>query len=143
MNETNPKQQVIVFWIMWLALLSAIIAYQFALGGGILEGKDSEEPVNIVFPSLAFGHILISTCIRWLFIPKAKSIQTLLILFIIGATLPEAAELIGIFIISSDYPKTKMIIFILSVLSTLQFMPTYLNKALEPSRWSMRDNRFA
>ena len=46
MNEPNPKQQVITFWILWIAMFSAIFAYQFALGGGIPEGEDSEEPLN-------------------------------------------------------------------------------------------------
>lgn len=124
-------------------MFSAIFAYQFALGGGLPEGEDSEEPLNMVFPLLVYGHILIATCIRWLFIPKAKTILMLLILFIIGICLSEFAEFVGIFLIPIEYPETKLTIFILSVLSTFQFIPTYVKRVLEPSRESMRDNQFA
>ena len=143
MSEPNPKQQLITFWILWIGLFSAIFAYQFALGGGIPEGEDSEEPLNMVIPILAIGHILIATCIRWLFIPKAKTVMMLFILFVIGICLSEFAVLVEIFLIPSEYPETKLTIFILSVLGTFQFIPTYAKSVIEPSRESMRDNRFA
>ncbi len=122
----------VAFWVCWVAIFSSLFIYQFFLGRGIPQGENASEPINTAFYGVCFGSILIATFIRWILIPKVKVIRQALVLFIIGIALSESVVFYEIFLIGPNYPETQMIFFILSVMSTFQFIPTFLNKSKKP-----------
>ena len=122
-HRTEPK--TIVFWIIWACLFLAIIIIQYRYGGGIPEGEDAEDPIRAVFLALGYGDIFVATAIRWFLIPKTKSVDKLFVLLVIGLALSQAVEYYGLFLIGPNYPETQMVFFVLSLVCTLQFIPTY------------------
>jgi hypothetical protein len=50
---------------------------------------------------------------------------------VIGLALSEGAGIFGIFLVPHDQPETKLLVFLLSLFSVLQFVPLY---AREPTR---------
>jgi len=126
MNNQKPNHPL-VFWVIWIALFQSLFVYQYFLAGGLPSGEDKGNP-DIIFLVLSIGVIVAATVIRWFLIPKAKDIQKLLILMIVGLALAEGAQFYQIFLIGPDYPETQMSIFILSVLGVGQFAPFYVKK---------------
>lgn len=122
----------IFFWFSWLAIFSSLFIYQFFLGKGIPRGEDAAEALNAAYYAICFGSILISIFIRWILIPKIKSISLIMILFFVGISFSESVVFYEIFLIGPKYPETQMIFFILSVMSTFQFIPTFLEKFITP-----------
>ena len=58
-------------------------------------------------------------------IPKARYLRRLLVLMVVGLALSESVVFYGIFLFRADMPATKMALFVLSLLSALQFVPVY------------------
>jgi len=74
---------------------------------------------------MAVCQIFIATAIRWLFIPRAKAVGQVLLLMILGLALSEGVEFYGIFLVRADQPSTKLGMWVLAILSGLQFIPLY------------------
>ncbi len=119
---------VIVFWTIWVTLMTSFFIYQIFLGKGFPEGKDAAEPLNIAYHILCFGTVIGATFVRWIVLPKVKMIQQALVCFIVGMSLSEAVVFYEIFLIGPDYPESQMAYFILSFMSAFQFIPIYLGR---------------
>ena len=128
MSERPAFSQKLVPWVIWLAMVSSIIAYQLILGHGIPRGTNLPSTEKFPTAAIAIGEIIAASVIRWLLIPKTRGAGKLLVLMIIGLALSEGAEVIGLFLVANDQPETKLAIWILSLLSALQFMPVYANR---------------
>ncbi len=129
---TGQKLHPFILWVIWSSMFLMLFVYQEFLDGGIQSGTNAESP-DIPFQALCLGVILIATVIRWLIIPKVKDNGSLLLLMIIGISMAEAAQLFQIFLIGSEFPETKMSIFILSILGVGQFAPFYANRTMPQS----------
>jgi hypothetical protein len=81
---------------------------------------------------LAVGQVIVASLIRWLFIPRAKNAAQLLVLMIIGLALSEAVEFYGLFLLPADQPSTKLGLWVLAILSGLQFIPMYATSKEKP-----------
>jgi len=125
MPERTASSQKLVLWIIWFALVSSIVAYQLILGHGIPHGSNVPETETSPIAAVAIGEIAAACVIRWLLIPKTHGAGKLLVLMIIGLALSESAEFFGLFLVPDNQPETKLAIWILSLLSALQFMPVY------------------
>ncbi len=125
MNNKHP--QAVVLWVIWATSFVLVFIHQFFIGGGIPSGETSGDS-PMVFISSGIVAIVISTLIRWILIPKAKSVRKVLMLMIAGLALSGSVELFGINLIGSDFQKMQLIFFILSALGVFQFIPTYLCK---------------
>jgi len=124
MIQHNRQQQLVV-WVIWGFLLCSVVVYQFALGGGIPKGTDAPAAGLDPFAVVAVVEVLIASAIRWLLLPRADAPGKILVLMIIGLALSEAAEILGLFLVSPDQPGTKLALWILSLLSVIQFIPLY------------------
>lgn len=128
-TETQPKNQVLVYWILWAAILWAMMILQYIHGGGIPTGEDAANPPLGVF-IFCISIIAISTVIRWIFLPKAKDKGKLLVMMIIGLALVDGAQMFQLFFIGSDYPQKQLIVFVLATLGAIQFVPIYAKKVI-------------
>jgi hypothetical protein len=128
MPERTASSQKLILWVIWFALVSSIVAYQLILGHGIPYGPNVPSTETSPFAAVAIGEIIAASVIRWLLIPKTRGAGKLLVLMIIGLALSEGAEFFGLFLVANDQPETKLAIWILSLLSALQFMPVYAER---------------
>jgi len=128
MSENIPPPKKLVLWIIWFALTSSIVVYQLFLGHGVPHGTN--DPTSAIHPMafIAVAEIAIASLVRWLLIPRNREVGKLLVLMIVGLALSESAELFGLFLIPNDQPETKLAIWILALLSALQFMPVFANE---------------
>jgi hypothetical protein len=129
MSDSQAASQRLVAWVIWFALVCSIVAYQLILGHGIPRGTNAASTETSPIAVIAVGEIVIASVIRWLLIPKAQGAGKLLVLMIIGLALSEGAEFFGLFLVPGNQPETKLAIWILSLLSALQFMPVYASRA--------------
>jgi hypothetical protein len=121
----HKKRQLVVLWTIWGALFSAIIIYQFALGGGIPTGEN-KGPGGVNFAvMLGVGQIVAASVVRWLLLPRAKHPGQVLVFMVIGLALSEGAEFYGLFLVPKNQPSTQLAMWLLSLLSALQFIPIY------------------
>lgn len=126
--SSPPNAKVVVLWVIWFSLVCSIVIYQFLLGGGWRGGDDARSPLPSPALWISAGSLLGAAIVRWLFVPKARDIQRLLVLMIIGVALSESVVFYSIFLFPADMPATKMGLFVLSFLSALQFAPVYAKK---------------
>lgn len=49
--------------------------------------------------------------------------------FVVGVALAEGTALFGIFLIEDEFPETKQVAYVASILGMLQFVPTFATKA--------------
>lgn len=121
------EPQARVRWIIWIAITALIPVYQFVLGKGLPGGPNA--PTDGISPILilAASMILIATVVRWIVLPRAKDTRQLLVAMIIGLALSESVEFYGLFLFPASQPQTKLSLFLLSLLSCMQFIPLYAN----------------
>ena len=120
------KQQAIVAWIIWFALLQSAFIIHFVIGGGFPSGENAAEPMASWLWFLCFAPIVVATVIRWIVIPKIGEPQKLLVAMIVGLFLSENPIMFSLLLIGSDYPQNQIAVLIVSVLSLIQFAPSYL-----------------
>jgi hypothetical protein len=125
-NAVTDRRLASTFWTIWLAILVSIMIYPFFLGGGLPHGQDSDRPVSIVLWIVAIGSLAVASFLRWIYIPRQQVGRLLMIPFIVGLACSEAVEFYGIFLVGPDHPTTQMTFLILSILGTIQFVPTFL-----------------
>lgn len=121
-NQLNSKP--IVLWVIWSFMFIAILMYQFLLAGGIPSGKNKSDPTSI-FMWIIWIEVFATCFIRWVLMQNQKETSKLLVLMIVGLSLAESMQFIQIFIIGNNFPETQLTVFIISIISALQFMPTY------------------
>jgi hypothetical protein len=115
----------IIFWVIWFAILSGLLVMQFFLGGGVPTGRNAPDASipGIVFVPL--GEVLLATLVRGLVLPRFVELPKKFVWMIIGLSLSEGAGILGIFLLPGDQPETKLLVFLLSLFSVLQFIPLY------------------
>lgn len=119
------KQQAAVFWIIWFALLQSAFVIHFILGGGFPSGDNIAEPMAIWLWFLCFVPMVLATGVRWLVIPKLRDQKKMLVAMIIGLTLSEQPIFFSLFLIGEDYPQNQIAVLMASVVSLIQFAPSY------------------
>ncbi len=125
------KQQAIVSWIIWFAILQGAFIIHFVIGGGFPSGDNVEEPMAAFLWVLCFVPIAIATIIRWIMIPKLEEPQKKLVAMIAGLALSESPIFFSLFLIGSDYPQNQIAVLIVAVLSLIQLAPSYLTAGYE------------
>src|SRR5262249_15346557 len=117
--------------MLWFSMTAAIVIYQFALGHGLPHGEDVSSPMQSPILWSAVGMVAIAAAIRWLIIPRVRSLQRVLPFLIFGLALSEAVEFFGLFLFPRDMPATKLGLFVLALLSALQFVPVYASSSAD------------
>lgn len=124
-RSPRPDTHPIVLWMIWAALTGSVCIYQFALGHGIPLGQN-QGPMSLGMPeSISIANLSVAFFIRWVLIPRARERKQLLVLMILGLALSEAVEFYGLFLVPASQPETKLLFWILALLSCLQFAPLY------------------
>lgn len=123
--EMMSKQQAYVLWILWFVFLQSAFVIHFILGGGFPEGDNVAEPMASWLWLVCIVPIIIATGVRWLVIPKLKEQRKMLVAMIVGLALSEQPIFFSLFLVGDDYPQYQIAILMLSVMSLIQFAPSY------------------
>lgn len=130
-NPTTARTpQPIIFWVIWIAILSALLVLQFVLGGGVPAGRNAAGAKIPTVIFVAAGEVLLATLVRWFVLPRFVELHKKFVWMVVGVALSEGAGILGIFLIPRDQPETRLLVFLLSLMSVLQFVPLY---AREPT----------
>lgn len=124
MSSRLTAQELMPIWIIWFSILAGLVILQLSIGGGFPHGGNQGQPPTF-FLVLSFAGIVISTVIRWLILPKAKSFQSMQVMMVIGLAFAESAGIFEMFLIGSKFQETQRLLFCLSVAAILQFIPLY------------------
>jgi F0F1-type ATP synthase membrane subunit c/vacuolar-type H+-ATPase subunit K len=129
MNSDRISQsgtgRLLIWWILWAGILFGLVAIYAALGQ---RPALKQAPPNVMTDFIGLGPLLVSCLVRWLVLPRVRSVQSAFVLFILGLALAEACGLLGIFL--SAY---KSELFVLGVLGLLQWVPLFARTYFEPS----------
>ena len=125
------KQNISIFWIIWSAIFMSLFVYPFVLP----TVKPEEGSVDILFIAMLIGPIAFSVVVRWVIIPKTKTIQSIFTFFIIGIAVAESLVFFGLFM----FPYFQGVMFTASVLAVFQFIPLFLKIEENPkqSYWEL------
>lgn len=129
-NVVKPPA-VMVFWIIWFAILQGLVLVQFFVGGGIPNGEDQgNAPVWVM--AVAGCLALVALAIRFTLIPRLTSFQKLLPAMIVGLAFSEAIGFLGMFVLGEEFPATRLSLFVLSICCIVSLAPLYA-KSKEPT----------
>jgi hypothetical protein len=118
----EAKQQLTIWWVSWVAFLGGLFAIYQAFDNTAAQPQAPYADSPIWLAGVA--PMVVSTIIRWFVLPRARSAQAALQLFIFGIALAEATCFLGLFI----FPAHKQGFFVLSVLGIFQFVPYFAGR---------------
>jgi hypothetical protein len=120
------KTQLMIWWIIWTAVLSGLVVIHYFLGRGpVPEAVPGGNPfVHLI----GLVPLFVSIIIRWLVLPRSAAPGPAFVMFIIGLSLAEACGIMGIFL-GGPYRED---LFVLGVLGIAQFVPLNARRFYEP-----------
>jgi hypothetical protein len=120
MNAGERKvPPVLVWWVIWLALLTNVPIMYLFLGSGV-SASQVEGPIAYL-RVLPFA---LSCIVRWLILPQIRSSKTAFPVFVIGLALAESSCFFGIFL----FPDNKTDMLTMALVGLAQFAPVFARK---------------
>ena len=123
----NPKQQLLVWWILWAAFVVGIFQVYYFLAMSGSSPKPQAPATNPFIAAFGLLPVAVSAIIRWSILPRIQSARVALPIFIIGIALAEASCYMGLFI----FPAFKAGFFVFSVIGMFQFIPFFARRYFE------------
>lgn len=121
---TPLRLRLMVWWVIWGAMLSGVCLIYAVLGRGPVAAAASNPFANLA----GLVPLFVSIVLRWLVLPRYTDGQRALVVFILGCALAESAAILGIFL-GGPYRDD---LFLLGVLGIVQFVPFYARRLHEP-----------
>jgi F0F1-type ATP synthase membrane subunit c/vacuolar-type H+-ATPase subunit K len=118
------RGQLLVWWIIWAALLVGLCVIYLTLGRGAMRSAAANPFENLV----GLVPLFVSIVVRWLVLPRYTDGPKAFVVFVLGCALAEGCALLGIFL-GGPYRDD---LFLLGVLGILQFVPFYARRLYEP-----------
>jgi hypothetical protein len=114
----QQKPLLIVWWVLWFAILSGTVIIYIFLRRPVPEGADQSL---WYLPLLPF---IVSSVLRLVVLPKFNDWKQAFPFFIIGMAMAEACVILGLFIV----PALGQAFFILGVFAQLLYVPYFAKK---------------
>ncbi|MFP6886302.1 MAG: hypothetical protein VB997_02025 [Opitutales bacterium] len=114
----NPKK--LILWIIWGALLMALVSYGIFLRTENPE-KEAIEPLLLV---MFLAPLLGSLGMRVFFLPRYRDPAQVLVYFVVGMALAEGIAFIGLFL----YPYFQDVAIALFAGAMLTFVPAFIKQ---------------
>lgn len=126
-QSSNPaaKQLLLIWWIMWAAILAGLLGIYFVLGRGPVKASPDK---NVLLNLVGLVPLFVSIVIRWLVLPRFDSLQRAFPIYIVGLALAEACGILGIFL-GGPFRDD---LFVLGVLGVTQFVPVFARQLQRP-----------
>jgi hypothetical protein len=124
-RPNQPKPPLMIWWIIWGAILSGLVLIYLVLGRGPVKPVAAgNQLVNLV----GMIPLFLSIIIRWLVLPRYGDPARAFPVYIAGLALAEACGILGIFL-GGPYRDD---LFLLGVFGIVQFVPLFVRRMLEP-----------
>ncbi len=124
-SNTPQRTPLAAWWILWVAVLAALVILYVFLGRGPLPPPSrSDLVVNLA----GFVPLFVSIVVRWLVLPRFTNLTTAFPMFIVGIALAEACGIMGIFL-GGPYRDA---LWVLGLLGIGQYVPLFAHRLVEP-----------
>ena len=120
-------QKLMVWWIIWGAILSGLVMLYLFLGRGQPIPKELSQE-NMLTGLIGLIPLFISVVIRWLVLPRCTVMNRAFVLFIVGLSLAEACGILGIFF-GGLYRDD---LFVIGLFGIVQYVPIFAKNYVEP-----------
>ena len=127
LDAQRNRAKIVVWWIIWGAILSGLVTLYFFLGRGQPVPKDL-PPDKILTGLVGVIPLFVSVVIRWLVLPRYTEMNRAFVMFIIGLSLAEGCGILGIFL-GGPYRDD---LFLLGVFGIVQYIPIFAKNYVEP-----------
>lgn len=117
----SPAPRKLVLWIIWFAMLQAVVLYRFFLAS---EGESESSFPQAMLIALFIGPTAICLFIRFMVIPKIRHMAQMLPAMIVGVAIAESISFFGYFL----FPAYQNPFFAISLVLVIIFAPTYATK---------------
>jgi hypothetical protein len=118
----SVKAPLLVWWIIWAAILTGLCLIYFVLGRRSLPAD--LPPEQALTGLVGLGPLFVSVILRWLVFPRMTEARPALAWFIVGLALAEACGILGIFL-GGPYRDD---LFVLGVLGVAQWVPLFARR---------------
>lgn len=118
MEQHPAPNPLLVWWILWFAILSGLVMLFFFLGGGAT--TPSAGPLTY-FPLIPLA---LGAFVRWVVLPRMKTATQALPVFMIGLALSEGSGILSFVLV----PEMRNTYFILALLGVIQFIPLFASR---------------
>ena len=129
-DATQLRARLLVWWIIWAALLGGVTVIYLALGRGPLPPPAANPLPHLV----GLVPLFLSIVLRWLVFRGLRDPQKAFVVFIAGAALAEGCSILGIFL-GGPYRDE---LFVLGALGIVQWMPLYARALYAPAAKGFR-----
>ena len=126
-DAERNRAKLLVWWIVWGAILVGLTMIYFLLGRGP-QGPKELPPEKMLTGLIGLVPMVVSVVVRWLVLPRITEMGRALVIFIIGLGLAEACGILGIFF-GGPYRDD---LFVLGLFGIVQFMPIFAKNYIEP-----------
>lgn len=134
-DKPNPSPPILVFWLVWVAILKGLLLMQFLLGGGT--GLDDNHGLLVAFQVGGLIAAALSLVVRFLVIPRLQETAHKLPAMIIGLAFAEVIGIIGIVAIPTNQEAVRLFLLSLSIICIVVSAPIYVLKRKSSSPFHM------
>lgn len=126
-DAQRNRAKLIVWWILWGAILSGLVIIYVFLGRG-RPVPQNLTPQQMFTGLIALVPMVVSVVVRWLVLPRVSGMDRALAVFVFGLAMAEACGILGIFL-GGPYRDD---LFVLGVFGIAQFVPIFAKNYIEP-----------
>lgn len=112
--QSTKSPQVIVWWMLWFSMVSGLVMIYFFVGGA---GNKTAAAISYWPVAPLIG----SAIVRWMLLPRFKSIPQRFPFFVAGMAMAEACGLLGIFLVPTYSPT----FLVLALMGMAQYLPAF------------------
>jgi hypothetical protein len=120
------RARLMVWWIIWAGVLGGLVMIYVFLGRTPQPRRSPQESLTGL---VGLGPLFLSVVTRWLVLPRFRTADRALPVFIVGLAMAEGCGILGIFL-GGPYRDD---LFLLGVLGILQFVPLFAGKLDAPA----------
>ncbi len=121
------RAKLLIWWIVWGAILSGLVLIYFTLGRGLSGSKELLQE-KMLTGLIGLVPLFVSVVIRWLVLPRFTDMKRAFVMFIVGLSLAEACGMLGIFL-GGPYRDD---LFVIGVFGIVQYIPIFAKNYVEP-----------
>jgi cadmium resistance protein CadD (predicted permease) len=126
-DAQRNRGRIIVWWIIWGAILSGLVMIYSFLGRGQSVSPELAKE-KMLTGLIGLIPLFISVVIRWLVLPRCTEMSRAFVWFIIGLSLAEGCGLLGIFL-GGPYRDD---LFLIGLFGIVQYVPIFAKNYIEP-----------
>ncbi|MEJ1973603.1 MAG: hypothetical protein WDM96_14420 [Lacunisphaera sp.] len=132
-SNTPQRTPLVVWWIVWAAMLVCLLVLYPVFGRGSLPPVNRQD---LVMNLVGFVPLFISIIVRWLVLPRFDDLKRAFPMFLVGLALAVACGIVGL-LLGGPYRDS---LFVLGVLGVASYVPFFAQRLGESKRAEFTPN---